>query len=175
VATAAALLHADFRQPQIDYATLLTLTRKITLAQTEVEQQFRRAIFNVLAGNRDDHAKNHAFVYDPERRAYRTSPAYDVTPSSGTGGEHNLAINGKGRDIGPADMAALAKTGGIRDTVARSIIDEVASAVSAWPAVAARFGIAKVRRDEISALIDVNMRPFGRAITRPLPRKSPSN
>lgn len=38
-------------------------------------------IFNVLAKNDDDHAKNFAFLYDEKKGAYLLAPAYDLTPS----------------------------------------------------------------------------------------------
>jgi serine/threonine-protein kinase HipA len=163
--TAAGLLHADFRQPQIDYTTLLLLTRKITRSQDQVEQQFRRAMFNVLAGNRDDHAKNHAFLFDMELRIYHISPAYDLTPSSGVGGEHNLAVSGKGRGITPEDAIKLAESGGIRAARAKTIIDEVATAVIRWSRFCDEFRIGPVQRNEIGSMLNVCLEPFGHRLT----------
>ena len=55
------------------------------------DEMFRRMAFNVLAHNRDDHLKNHAFLMDAGG-GWRLSPAYDVSFSDGPGGEHHLAI-----------------------------------------------------------------------------------
>ena len=41
-------------------------------------QLFRRMLFNVLIGNNDDHARNHAFFWDGTR--YQLTPAYDICP-----------------------------------------------------------------------------------------------
>jgi serine/threonine-protein kinase HipA len=45
------------------------------------EELFRRMVFNVLCGNRDDHLKNHALLYDGH---WRLSPAFDIVPQSET-------------------------------------------------------------------------------------------
>jgi integrase len=59
---AAGLLDVDFRQPSIDYKNLLKLVRWITRHAGGQGEMFRRMAFNVLAHNRDDHLKNHAFL-----------------------------------------------------------------------------------------------------------------
>ena len=47
----------------------------------DLEELFRRMLFNVLCGNRDDHLKNHALLHD--ERGWRLSPAFDVVPQVG--------------------------------------------------------------------------------------------
>jgi serine/threonine-protein kinase HipA len=44
------------------------------------EELFRRMLFNVLCGNRDDHLKNHALLHD--HNGWRLSPAFDVVPQT---------------------------------------------------------------------------------------------
>ncbi len=53
---------------------------------------FRRAAFGALVGNTDDHLRNHAFLR--RGRAWELSPAFDVNPTPGVGGEHQLALFG---------------------------------------------------------------------------------
>jgi serine/threonine-protein kinase HipA len=48
----------------MDYEELLTLTAALTKDIREVEKMYRLAVFNVLAHNRDDHAKNFSFLMD---------------------------------------------------------------------------------------------------------------
>ena len=45
------------------------------------EELFRRMLFNVLCGNRDDHLKNHALLHDGN--GWRLSPAFDIVPQTG--------------------------------------------------------------------------------------------
>ena len=56
----------------------------------DVKQLFRRMIFNVLIGNTDDHARNHAFFWDGN--SYRLTPAYDICPLLRVGQTANQAM-----------------------------------------------------------------------------------
>lgn len=96
--TAAGLIHANFRMPCLDYKALLRLTWMLTKNALEVEKMARLMIFNGLAHNYDDHAKNFTFLYNDnhEKGQWELAPAYDLTFSSGMG-EHTTAFNGAGR------------------------------------------------------------------------------
>lgn len=96
VATAAALLGVDIRTPNVDYKTLLHLTGFITQDPTQVDEMYRRMAFNILTDNKDDHAKNFAFLYDEGH--WSLAPAYDLTRcTAGYNGEHATTANGHGR------------------------------------------------------------------------------
>ena len=91
VVTAAALLQVDFRQMGTDYTNLLALTGFLTQDPEQVEEMFRRMVFNLVSLNRDDHAKNFSFLC--EKGIWRLAPAYDLTYSpSGTRGEHATSL-----------------------------------------------------------------------------------
>lgn len=77
--TAAALLQSDFRTQSIDYINLLALTGYLTQDSNQVEQMFRRMVFNVVCTNKDDHAKNFSFLC--ENGKWSLAPAYDITYS----------------------------------------------------------------------------------------------
>lgn len=89
--SACGLLHADFRLPSLDYEDLVSLTFMLTRDIREVEKMYRLAVFNVLAYNRDDHSKNFSFLMD-ETGQWKLSPAYDLTFSSGPGGEQSTMV-----------------------------------------------------------------------------------
>lgn len=93
-ATASGLLHADFREVSLDYIALMQLTGYVTQSAAQVEQMFRRMVFNVIAQNKDDHSKNFSFLY--KNNTWELAPAYDLTPSYGFGGQHSTTINGSG-------------------------------------------------------------------------------
>ena len=46
--------------------------------------------FNVIIGNRDDHARNFAFIYDKE---WHFAPAYDLLPCGTAGDYHTTSVN----------------------------------------------------------------------------------
>lgn len=60
--SACGLINADFRVACLDYANLLKLTKLLTKNNQDVEQMVRLMIFNVKAGNKDDHSKNFSFM-----------------------------------------------------------------------------------------------------------------
>jgi serine/threonine-protein kinase HipA len=142
VASVAGVLDIDWTVPQIDYSTLLRLVRRVTRSQQEVEEMFRRMVFNVAAHNRDDHTKQHAFVYRDDRR-WSLAPAYDLTYSSGPGGEHYLAINGEAADIGTEAILAVARLNDVKRSRVRSVVNDVLAAVSRFEVIATEFGVAK--------------------------------
>ncbi|BDQ35441.1 type II toxin-antitoxin system HipA family toxin [Pseudodesulfovibrio portus] len=48
--------------------------------KADLEELFRRMVFNILCNNWDDHLKNHGFLYDTTSGKWRLSPAYDIVP-----------------------------------------------------------------------------------------------
>jgi len=55
-----------------------------------LHELFGRLVFNVLCGNTDDHARNHAGFWDG--KTLRLTPAYDICPQSRTGNEASQAM-----------------------------------------------------------------------------------
>jgi serine/threonine-protein kinase HipA len=152
VQTAAALMHEAPVRGASSYETLARLSNAISGDQRDVEALFRRGVFNVLAGNRDDHLKNFSFLMD-EKGRWRLSPAYDLTASPGPGGlgvhgrDQCTAMNGSLHPCAD-DMLACAETLGVED--GRGIIDEVLYALSKWPEIAESCGVRKSRATTIA-------------------------
>jgi serine/threonine-protein kinase HipA len=138
--TISGLLHADHRLPSLDYATIIKATLWLTKNSKECEKQFRAAAFNVLSHNRDDHAKNFSFLMD-DKGAWRVSPAYDLTFSSGPAGEHCSMIMNEGKNPTLSHLMKLAEIAGVKQQRALLIIDEVRSAVSRWKDFAKTTGV----------------------------------
>jgi serine/threonine-protein kinase HipA len=142
--------YANHRVPCLDYSDgVLPATRKLTRADEEVAKAFRLMVFNVLAHNKDDHAKNFAFLRDPVcsgQGVWRLAPAFDLTFNLGINNNHTTAINGAGTPKF-ADLKQVAERHKIRNW--KQIIEEVRSAVARWPALAATYGLSKRRSSEI--------------------------
>ncbi len=129
--TLSGLIHADHRLPSLDYATIIKATALLTKSQEQLESQFRAAVFNVFAHNRDDHAKNFSFLMN-EYGTWSISPAYDLTFSSGPSGEHCTTIMGEGKNPKRPHLIKLAAIASINEKKASAIIEEVISSVSLW-------------------------------------------
>ncbi|CAL4869223.1 hypothetical protein MMA231_03514 (plasmid) [Asticcacaulis sp. MM231] len=120
--TVSGLVHADHRTPSLDYKDVLKVVHMMTRDHQEVLRMYRRMVFNVLAHNRDDHAKNHALLMNWEG-IWKLSPAYDLTLSSGPGGEHCTTIANEGRNPGQKHMLEIARITSITEREASAEID----------------------------------------------------
>ena len=91
ILSASALLKTDFHYQNIDYTNLLALTGYLTQDPVQVEEMFRRMVMNLIAINKDDHAKNFSFICNEGK--WSLAPAYDITYSpAGSNGEHATSL-----------------------------------------------------------------------------------
>ncbi|WP_421439605.1 type II toxin-antitoxin system HipA family toxin [Agrobacterium tumefaciens] len=153
--TASGLLNASHREASVNYEQLHKLTHMMTRDAAEVLKMFRNMVFNVYARNRDDHAKNHAFLMDGNGR-WSLAPAYDLTFSSGPGGEHSAAIAGEGRTPGMSHLLAVSKAASIPDQYAREVIEQVREAVDRWPQFAEEVRLSRSRTAELDKFLNGN-------------------
>jgi serine/threonine-protein kinase HipA len=141
------LVHADHRVPSLDYDLLLRVALVLTRNVQEAEKAYALACFNVLAHNRDDHAKNFAFLLD-ESKCWRLAPAYDLTFSYGPGGEQSTMVLGEGKAPGIPHLQTLGKKHGIKN--APAILERVREAVSNWRAFAEQASVCQSSADLIA-------------------------
>ena len=139
IATASGILHASHLAPTLDYSDLLKLAWQLTGDSIQVEEQFRRAVFNYYALNLDDHAKNHGYIMLDDGR-WSLSPAYDLTYSTGPH-EHCTSYLGKGAELSENDLASLAAKGAIDNSAAVRIIEQVKDSVAMFKRLAANHGL----------------------------------
>ena len=132
LATAAGLLHADFRIPGEEYLTLFRLTDALTRDYSAKVELFRRVALNVLAHNRDDHLKNFGYLMDSKGR-WSLAPFYDFTYANGPNGWHTLSIANEGANPTESDLMRLANDAELHAADARNVIERVKSAVSELP------------------------------------------
>lgn len=118
LASAAGLLHADFRVPGDEYSILFRLADALTRDASVRLELFRRVVLNVVAHNRDDHLKNFSFLMDVRGR-WSLAPFYDFTFAAGPNGWHTLSVAGEGANPKEDDLRRLAESVGIADEVAR--------------------------------------------------------
>ncbi|NKM71370.1 type II toxin-antitoxin system HipA family toxin [Rhizobium laguerreae] len=151
--TASGILNASHRQASLNYGQLHKLTLMMTRDSSEVLRMFRRMVFNVYARNRDDHAKNHAFLMNADGR-WTLSPAYDLTFSSGPGGEHSVDIAGEGRNPDIKHLLTVSRQASISDQDARDVIDQVRTAIEGWQQFAEKAGLSKYRTTELDRILN---------------------
>ncbi len=122
VVSVAGLLNADYRIPCLDYLNIFQLCMKLTRNVQELWKLYRLMVFNYLIENKDDHAKNFAFILRDNE--WHLAPAYDILPSDGMNGFHTTSFN---NSIVPAkeDLFIVAEKSGLESAKAESIYEEM--------------------------------------------------
>lgn len=140
-----ALQHYDFNDPRgYSYEQAILTIRELGLGAPALEQQFLRAIFNIIARNQDDHVKNIAFLMD-QSGEWTLSPAFDVNysynPSGDWTGQHQMSLNGKRDGFEMDDLLAFAENASIKPAKAKALISNVSEVVANWPQYAQDAGV----------------------------------
>jgi len=136
--SALTLLNLDEMTPHYaSYEDLAELIRhRFTNPKATLQEMFGRIVFNILCGNTDDHARNHAAFWDGKHLTL--TPAYDLCPQMRQGGEASQAmmISGSDRSSRLTTCLAAAHRFMLSDTEARAIIDaQIVSINSNWDTV----------------------------------------
>ena len=66
------------------------IRHRFTDPKHTLKELFSRLVFNILCGNTDDHARNHAAFWDG--KTLTLTPAYDICPQGRTGNEASQAM-----------------------------------------------------------------------------------
>lgn len=153
--TLCAMAHIDFKKKGTNaYAQLFGTIRDLELPYEDMEEAFRRMVFNVMARNCDDHSKNFSFRLR-RGRAWELAPAYDVTFAHNPNGEwthqHLMSVNGKFKDFTIDDFLDEADLFGVGSI--RRVIAEVQDAVARWPEFAAQASVSPMETHRIQSLL----------------------
>jgi serine/threonine-protein kinase HipA len=140
-----ALGHYDFNQAGgYSYEQAFDLARRLGLQAPTLEELYRRAVFNILMRNQDDHTKNISFMMD-RSGTWQLAPAYDLTYSYNPAGAwtstHQMTLAGKRDHFTESDLLAAAATAAIKTRRAKAILSEVRQAQNKWPVHANTAGV----------------------------------
>jgi serine/threonine-protein kinase HipA len=131
---------------------MFQVMRRLHLPESDMEQLYRRMVFNAVARNHDDHTKNHVFIMDQSGK-WELAPAFDLVysyrPSGKWTNEHQLSVNNKRDHFKYSDFIAVGDNMGSRQ--AEEIITQVTEVVAMWPAYARKAGVKKEFTREIAA------------------------
>ncbi|MFP1133191.1 type II toxin-antitoxin system HipA family toxin [Asticcacaulis sp. W401b] len=141
----AAMRHYDFNSAgAYSYEQAVETIRMLSLPQYDIEQQFRRAVFNILIRNQDDHVKNIAFLMN-RKGEWRLSPAFDVcyayNPSGDWTSMHQMSLNGKRDGFELSDLLDFGEFCGLKRPAAAKLVRELHETVETWPDLAGDAGV----------------------------------
>lgn len=152
--TLCAMAHVDYKKKGANaYAQLFDTISQLALSYEDMEEAFRRMVFNVMGRNCDDHSKNFSFLLRKGSLRWELAPAYDVTFAHNPQGEwthqHLMSVNGKYKSFTVDDLLAEARRFGIGS--APRVIDEVRKAIKGWAAFAQQAQLPESQIFEINA------------------------
>jgi len=157
--TLGALAHFDFnRAGEHSYEEALGIVETLTRNRSQVEELYRRALFNIFAMNCDDHVKNIAFLMD-KAGEWTLAPAYDMAfaynPNGAWTSRHQMTFNGKRWDFNEEDFAAVGRSACLTKLKIRRALEQVRAAVARWPEFAAAAGVEDKATSQIARLLKV--------------------
>lgn len=146
-----ALSHLDYRKKGTNaYSQLFSTISALDLPYEDMEEAFRRMVFNVMGRNCDDHTKNFSFRLR-QGHPWELAPAYDVTFAHNPKGEwthqHLMSVNGMFKDFTEDDLLAEAERFGVGS--AGRVVEEVRAAIQEWPLFAQQAGVSSAQTDVI--------------------------
>jgi serine/threonine-protein kinase HipA len=132
----------------IDLAELVSDQGAQNHINADLEQLYRRVVFNVLVGNRDDHLRNHGCLRTTT--GWRLAPAFDMNPNPHKH-EHALTLDGK---VATPSLKAVRNTAEDFYRLTRAQADtlekEVTDVVKTWKDRANELGISRVEIQQMS-------------------------
>lgn len=156
-----ALTHISYQEPGVcGYELAAMYMKELGISYKEIEQFYRRMVFNCLAVNQDDHVKNISFLMDRAGK-WMLSPAYDITFSYNPANKwlcaHQMTVNGKIKEIGLTDLLEAGSKMEIKERRCKDIISAVGTAVSDFATFAEQAGIKEKITEYINSIIAANM------------------
>ena len=161
VLTVTGLTGWDFKsQPEnSSYENVFKLALGLEVPHKDLQQLFKRMVFNIVFRNVDDHLKNHSFIYNKEENKWNLGPAYDLTYALNPlftfkTTSRALSINGKRTEITIKDLLTIAEEFVIKNP--KGIIEDVQALIPRWMEVALELeipeNIIKVIQKEIKRI-----------------------
>src|SRR5690606_1941835 len=117
------------------YENVFKVAVALEVPHKDLQQLFKRMVFNLIFKNVDDHLKNHSFIYNKEKNKWNLSPAYDLTYALNPlltfkSTSRALSINGKRTAIATMDLLAVAEQFSIKNP--KGIIEDIQGLVPRW-------------------------------------------
>jgi serine/threonine-protein kinase HipA len=130
------------------YETLAEIIRyQFSDSKAALKELYSRIVFNILCGNNDDHARNHAAFWDGKMLSL--TPAYDICPQGRTGNEtaQAMLIYGNNRTSKVSTCVAAASLFLLSENEAKEIADKQRQIiVDNWQAVCDEAELTEVDR-----------------------------
>lgn len=172
------------QEPTLGYPSLAQLLRRAGVAEgdanlLDMQELFRRMVFNILIDNTDDHEKNHSLMVraPTQQGKYRLAPAYDVLPTNSGQGSQEFIVGTDQRDSTLANAMSQCALFGYTPVQAAEQVLRVIEVVDGWRAHFAACGVTASDLESLAERIDADplltQRRHFKAADYPVQRRSP--
>ncbi|MBN2653922.1 MAG: type II toxin-antitoxin system HipA family toxin [Nitrospirae bacterium] len=150
----AGLAHADRETTgAYSYEQLVLTARQLGLGQDDITELYRRAVFNIVGRNQDDHTKNFGFQMNRAGQ-WSLSPAFDMTyafdPTGRWTRTHQIRLNKKQDDFTLNDLLAFGSYCNLSAGKSRQIAEEVVDAFTQFKKLAKQYKVLTVLTNTIT-------------------------
>ena len=119
----------------------------------DLQELWKRIVFNICVKNTDDHLRNHGFLLG--KNGWKLSPAFDINPvSTGTGLTLNITDEDNSLDTELA--LEVAEFFRLDIAIAKETISKIKKIITKWQKVATKYGLPKREQDLMSAAFESN-------------------
>jgi serine/threonine-protein kinase HipA len=126
------------------YEQLVMTARELGLHQDSIEEIFKRAIFNIVGRNQDDHTKNFGFLMNKQGK-WSLSPAFDMTysydPTGKWTNKHQIRLNSKNDNFTLTDIAIFGKYCNLSEKKSKILLENTIMSFSKFENLATKYNI----------------------------------
>ena len=135
----------------LDIAGFIMQSGDKNQVNADLEQLWKRIVFNICVKNTDDHLRNHGFLLG--ENGWKLSPAYDINPvPTGTG--LTLNINDEDNSLNLELPMEIAEFFRMEVSVAKEAINNIKKNIKNWQKIAIKYGLSKREQDLMSAAFE---------------------
>lgn len=148
-------LDATDHGPQRSYLEIVDAIRQMgSKPDADIEELWKRVVFNILVSNTDDHLRNHALLHDGG--GWRLAPVYDLNPCpvDVKPRVHALAIDEDDATASLETALEVAALFGIKPERARALAGEIGAVTSGWKNVAKSLGLTTPQVDRMDSAFE---------------------
>jgi len=148
-------LDATDHGPQRSYLEIVDAIRQMgSKPEADIEELWKRVVFNILVSNTDDHLRNHALLHDG--RGWRLSPVYDLNPCpvDVKPRVHALAIDEADAASSLETALEVAELFGIKPARARTLATEIGTVTAGWRETAKSLGLSAAQIDRMESAFE---------------------
>jgi len=138
------------------YEQLVLNAKQLKLGQNEITQIFKRATFNIVGRNQDDHTKNFGFLMN-KNGEWSLSPSFDMTYSYDPSGKwtkvHQIKLNGKQDNFTKKDIITFGKYCNLSEKQSLEILNSIVNEFSEFDTLADKFNVdSKLKKTVLNAI-----------------------